>query len=89
MARKFGEFCEGWFEAALTAPDGPNAIDVLPFVAVMHQGVERRLKVWSRTAGRRADEQLAAAIRATLPDPGGSFVRRSPGHQLWPARTRS
>jgi hypothetical protein len=84
LARKFGEarwqdwadeerlaiaeFCEGWFEAALTAADGPNAIDVLPFVAVMHQGVEHWLKVWSSTAGRRADEQLALLAAWWLPD---------------------
>lgn len=63
-----GEFCEGWFEAALTAPDGPSAVEVLPFVAVMYQDIGHWLAAWSATTGRRAQEQLASLARWWLPE---------------------
>lgn len=84
MARKFGtagwqtwpederaavaEFCEAWFEAALTEPDGPDAVSVLPFVAVMSQDLTRWLAVWSATRGRRSDEQVTELAAWWLPE---------------------
>ena len=84
IARKFGEadwqgwpaqertavteLCEAWFQAALTEPHGPNAVDVLPFVAVMYRDLSHWLAVWSATPGERADEQFAVLASWWLPD---------------------
>ena len=84
IARKFGEaewlewgdeerfavdeFCEAWFEAALTVPDGPVAINVLPFVGVMRQGIAHWLQRWSATGGVRADEQFVHLVSWWLPE---------------------
>lgn len=84
IARKFGEagwrgwadderhavseFCEAQFESALTAPSGPNAITVLPFVGGMYNGITHWLQAWSATHGRRADEQLAHLASWWMPD---------------------
>jgi hypothetical protein len=62
------EFCEAWFESALTTPSGPDATTVLPFAAVMHHDATHWLHVWSATPGQRADEQLAHLITWWLPD---------------------
>lgn len=62
------EFCEAWFEAALTEPEGPAAVEVLPFVAILYGDVARWLAVWSATPGRRADRQLAEPAGWWLPD---------------------
>lgn len=84
IARKFGdarwtdwieperlavrEFCEAWFQAALSTPGGPNVIDVLPFIAVMYQSVGHWLQAWSATVGKRADEQFAHLTGWWMPD---------------------
>ena len=62
------EFCEAWFATALTAPEGPDVIDVLPFAAVMYGELAHWLERWAATPGPRADHQLAQLAAWWLPD---------------------
>jgi len=84
IARKFGdagwhewpqdernavsEFCEAWFAASITAPEGPSAVAVLPFAAVMYRAATHWLERWAETPGPRADQQLARLAEWWLPE---------------------